>query len=58
MPQFTFRARVTLDGVVVVVEANDEAEARAKAESGDWDEAEYYTADRADFSIGRKAEIV
>ena len=58
MPQFSFRATVTLREVVVIVEAENEIEARAKAEKGDWEDAEYFTADRADFTIGRFVDWV
>lgn len=57
MEDFSFRARVTFEGVVIVVRANSSEEAKAKAEAGDWADTELHTADRADWKIGRPCDI-
>lgn len=51
MPQFNFKARITLEGCDVTVEADNEAEARVKATEGDWVNVDYNIADTVDYTI-------
>ncbi len=49
--QFTFKGRITVDHVDVHVTAETESEARAKAECGRWDEADYNTGEPVVYKI-------
>lgn len=52
--QYYFAGSVKLSGVAITVLAKNQEEARSKAEQGQWEEAEYNTAERTDFYITRE----
>jgi hypothetical protein len=54
MTQFVIKCRVTLEGADMIVEADNEQEAAAKAKNGDWDDIEYDGASVADYLITGK----
>jgi hypothetical protein len=51
MPQFTARGDVALSDVTFFIEADDEEEARAKAEAGEYDFYEIDGAETVDWTI-------
>jgi hypothetical protein len=54
MPKFIARGTIKLSGVVFLVDAVDIAEAKAKAEAGDWIDYEVDSASTDDWSINPK----